>query len=120
MSDKWKKFIPLMILAGLALVGAGIYIIVNHIGMVTRTNYPATAAGFWNGLWHGLIVILAFIASWFDRNIILYQAYNNGFWYNLGYIIGLAIALGGAKNSQAQNKQRQTKTTAQAIDQTKV
>jgi hypothetical protein len=99
MEEKMKKFIPLFVLIGVFLVAFAVYIIVNRLGMATVSAQPA---GFWLGLWQGLIVILAFIVSWFDTSITIYQAGNNGFWYNLGYIFGLCIALGsGARGSRA-------------------
>lgn len=102
MNEKMKKFIPLFIIMGLALVGFGIYVVVNRLGMAT---IEASAAGFWLGLWQGCIIWLSFIVSWFDKDITIYQTGNVGFWYNLGYILGLCIALGGsAKASNKKNK----------------
>jgi hypothetical protein len=110
MAKKWKKFIPLMVIGGLLFIAAGIYIIVNHVGMATRTDNPAESANFWLGLWQGLIICLSFIASWFDNNIVLYQVHNNGFWYNLGFIIGIAISVGsgGAGGSKTKKSKRMT------------
>jgi len=60
------------------------------------------SAGFFTGLWHGIIVIFSFIGSWFNKNIKLYEICNNGFWYNLGYLFGFGgISFGfswGSKN----------------------
>lgn len=99
MDDKMKKFIPLFVLLGLALVGAGIYVVINRVGMAT---VAPNAAGFWLGLWQGAIVVVAFVVSWFDKDITIYQAGNVGFWYNLGYLFGLCVALGGG--AKATNK----------------
>jgi hypothetical protein len=41
-------------------------------------------AGFWPGLWHGLISPIAFIVSLFNPNVGIYEIHNNGAWYNLG------------------------------------
>ena len=96
MDEKMKKFIPLFVLIGLVLVAAAIYITVYHVGMPTRDiNLSGAPANFWLGLWQGLIICLSFIASWFDNNIVLYQVHNNGFWYNLGYLIALSVSVGG-------------------------
>ena len=92
MEEKMKKFIPLFVLMGVSLIAFGVYIVINRLGMATVS---AQSAGFFLGLWQGIIVILSFIVSWFDKNITIYQAGNDGFWYNLGYILGLSIALGG-------------------------
>jgi hypothetical protein len=101
MDEKMKKYIPLFVILGLAFVGFGVYVIVNKLGMAT---VEAQAAGFWLGLWQGCIVILSFIVSWFDKDITIYQTGNVGFWYNLGYIFGLTVALGGG--AKASNKRK--------------
>ena len=103
MSERFKKFIPLMILGGIVLFGVGIYILVNRTGMPMKTS--TDVAGFWLGLWQGAIVCLSFIASIFDKNIVLYQAANSGLTYNLGFLLGLCISIGaGASSSKKKNK----------------
>jgi hypothetical protein len=106
MDIKYKKFIPLFVVIGLALVGAGIYIVVNEVGMATYNTGPGVEpAGFLLGLWQGLIIWLSFISSWGNNTIALYSPFNNGVWYNLGYILGLCITLGGgAKASKNRRK----------------
>jgi hypothetical protein len=107
MDENTRKFIPLFVVLGLALVAVAIYILVHHVGMPTR-DLSGPPANFWLGLWQGLIVFLSFIASWFDHNIVLYQVNNNGFWYNLGYVIGLVVlgagGRGGARASRVKEK----------------
>jgi hypothetical protein len=111
MNEKMKKYIPLFVVLGLLLLGAGIYIIVNHVGMATRVGYSAEPANFWLGLWQGAIIFLSFIASWFDKNIVLYQVHNNGLWYNIGFMIGLVIAIGsGAKGSNNKDEKKKAKS----------
>jgi hypothetical protein len=46
--------------------------------------------GFWYGFWHGLTVGFAFIGSLFDDSISIYAVYNNGGWYDFGYVLGIA------------------------------
>jgi hypothetical protein len=53
-------------------------------------------AGFWLGLWHGIIVPFAFIVSWFRSSVNIYEVYNTGFGYNFGFVIGLMIIFGGS------------------------
>ena len=59
-------------------------------------RFVAQEAGFWMGLWHGLIVIITFIISLFSDTVRIYESHNNGGFYDLGYVIGLMIALGGS------------------------
>ncbi len=55
--------------------------------------YLAKPAGFWAGLWHGLIVIITFIISLFTDSVGIYEVNNNGGWYNFGFVLGLLISL---------------------------
>jgi len=105
-----KRFIALIVFAGIVLIGAGVYIVVNHVGMATRMSSGAEPANLWLGIWQGFIICLSFIASWFDNNIVLYQVNNNGFWYNLGFIIGIAIPIGsgGAGGSKGRKSKNET------------
>jgi hypothetical protein len=52
-------------------------------------------AGFWQGLWHGFISPFTFIISLFNKNINIYEVYNNGNWYNFGFMFGVSMILGG-------------------------
>jgi hypothetical protein len=111
MEENIRKFIPLFVLVGLAVLAAAIYVIVYHVGMPTR-DLSGAPANFWWGLWQGLIIVLSFIASWFDNNIVLYQVNNNGFWYNLGYLLALSVSVGGiARGSRTKGKVKKTKKT---------
>ena len=53
------------------------------------------AAGFWRGLWHGMIVPVTFVISLFSDHVGLYELHNNGGWYDFGFVIGASIAFGG-------------------------
>ncbi len=46
------------------------------------------AAGFWPGLWHGLICPIAFVISLFNHGVTMYEVNNIGGWYNFGFILG--------------------------------
>jgi hypothetical protein len=61
----------------------------------SQNFHPGAKAGFWAGLWHGLIVIVTFIISLFDRQVGVYEVNNIGWPYNLGFILGLMMSLGG-------------------------
>lgn len=56
-------------------------------------------AGFWQGLWHGFIAPFTFIASLFTKSVGVYEAYNNGGWYNFGFIFGLMVFFGGGNRA---------------------
>lgn len=52
-------------------------------------------AGFWRGLWHGLIAPVTFVISLFTQKVRLYEVHNNGGWYDFGFVVGLLASLGG-------------------------
>jgi len=61
-------------------------------------------AGFWLGLWHGFIAPFVFVVSLFKSGFGIYEVHNNGAWYNLGYLFGLACLFGGSSNRAARRK----------------
>jgi hypothetical protein len=65
-----------------------------------QEDLSGNVAGFWLGLWHGLIAPFAFVISLFKDDIGIYEAHNNGRWYNFGFIFGLMIVFGGNKGAQ--------------------
>ena len=52
-------------------------------------------AGFWRGLWHGVIAPVTFIISLFNQNVGVYEVHNTGAWYDFGFLFGVSIVLGG-------------------------
>ena len=52
-------------------------------------------AGFWRGLWHGIISPVTFIISLFIEDVHFYEVHNNGGWYNFGFVAGAGIIFGG-------------------------
>ena len=60
---------------------------------------PAAEAGFWLGLWHGVIVPVTFVISLFTDDVNLYEVANNGNWYDFGFVLGLTVSFGGSAGS---------------------
>jgi hypothetical protein len=58
-------------------------------------------AGFWKGLWHGMIAPVTFIVSLFNKAVNVYEGRNSGNWYNFGFILGLSVSLGGGGGGAA-------------------
>jgi hypothetical protein len=54
----------------------------NH--QVITTGPEGTVAGFWLGLWHGIIAPVAFVISLFTDDVNIYEVHNNGNWYDFG------------------------------------
>jgi hypothetical protein len=59
----------------------------------------AEPAGFWFGLWHGLIACVAFVVGLFDDSVQIYERVNNGAWYDLGFLIGVMAFSGSGHQS---------------------
>lgn len=51
----------------------------------------AEVAGFWQGLWHGLIIPVTFVVSLFNDHVSIYEVHNDGNWYDFGFMIGLGL-----------------------------
>ena len=63
-------------------------------------------AGFWKGLWHGFIVLFAFVASLFTDSVRIYEVHNSGTWYNLGFLIGMMVFFGGSGGGACGRKKK--------------
>jgi hypothetical protein len=62
-------------------------------------------AGFWRGLWNGIISPITFIISLFNPAVQMYEVHNNGGWYNFGFLFGVMVIFGGgAGGSQARRR----------------
>lgn len=65
--------------------------------MINVPTEDGSVAGFWFGLWHGMICPITFVAPLFSENVHFYEVHNNGGWYNFGFILGVG-ALGGSSS----------------------
>lgn len=52
-------------------------------------------AGFWLGLWHGIIAPVTFFISLLRDSVSIYEVHNSGNWYDFGFVLGAGILLGG-------------------------
>jgi hypothetical protein len=64
-------------------------------GNVRWDSEMGAPANFWAGLWHGLIIIITFIVSLFTDTVKVYEVNNVGWGYNLGFLLGCMVSLGG-------------------------
>ncbi|HUU05252.1 MAG TPA: hypothetical protein VMZ49_05150 [Patescibacteria group bacterium] len=63
--------------------------------LAKTANSEGDVAGFWLGLWHGLIAPITFIVSLFSDKVALYEVHNSGNWYNFGFVLGAGLFLSG-------------------------
>jgi len=63
-------------------------------------------AGFFTGIWHGLIAPITFIISIFSDNVSFYEIHNNGGWYNFGFVLGAGLFLSGGIFGKGKSKKK--------------
>jgi len=61
-------------------------------------------AGFWTGLWHGLISPITFVISLFAEQVSVFEVHNNGGWYSFGFLLGVSITFGGSGGGAASRR----------------
>ena len=68
-------------------------------------------AGFFYGLWHGVISVVALIIHIFNDSVLVYETNNTGGWYDFGFLFGVTSIWGGGCHmtckSKAQKKRDQ-------------
>lgn len=94
MTRSGSRLAVLVVLGALALAACA-------AGPNPEVAQTAQNAGFWLGLWHGLITPVTFVISLFTDHVNIYEVHNDGNWYDFGYVLGLSVAFGGAARSGA-------------------
>ena len=89
-----SKWLPIVLLAVLLLSSCA----------AGDSKFDLDPAGFWMGLWHGLISLVTFIISIFNDNVTIYEVNNTGWPYNLGFILGAMIFYGGGSKGTCKMK----------------
>jgi len=67
------------------------------------TVEDAQEAGFWAGLWHGILLLVTLIVSFFTDQVRIYETHNSG----LGYDIGFVLGMGGLRERRQGHRRRQ-------------
>jgi len=67
--------------------------LVGLTGCATQMGFEQAAVtepvGFLYGLWHGVIAPFSWLVSLFNEDVAVYAIYNNGGWYDFGFILGI-------------------------------
>ncbi len=101
MTKKRLFFVFIAILAMLLLVGCA----AGTNPTVDVLDTAGKSAGFWSGLWHGVISPVTFMISLFSDNVNVYEVYNSGNWYDFGFMLGVSIIFGGgARGAKRKSK----------------
>lgn len=89
-----SRWMPLAVTFGVVLLLSACAAGVNpYVDVVSPDN--EVVAGFWRGLWHGIIAPITFIISLFTEKVSIYEVYNTGGWYDFGFVLGAGILFGG-------------------------
>lgn len=67
-------------------------------------------AGFWSGLWHGIIAFISLVIHMFNESVSVYEINNTGGWYDFGFLLGVIFVWGGSSHvtyKTAANKKRE-------------
>jgi hypothetical protein len=99
-----KKIVLFVLLAVVLVTVSGCAAGPNN--MLNAENADGEVAGFWQGLWHGFISPVTFIISLFNANVGIYEVYNNGGWYNFGFMAGVSMIFGGGGRGSSRARRR--------------
>jgi hypothetical protein len=75
-------------------------------GLADSADEQGKIAGFWQGLWHGIIAPVTFVISLFSDMITVYEVHNNGGWYNFGFLLGMMTVFGGGGGGAGRRSRR--------------
>ena len=96
-----KMIVFMMVLVMVLLLGACAAGPNALEGTPTLSGEPA---GFLLGVWHGFISMFTFIVSLFSDQVGVYEVYNNGNWYDFGFILGILIFYGGGGSGSSRSR----------------
>jgi uncharacterized membrane protein HdeD (DUF308 family) len=99
-----KRLIPVVVVTiGLALLLSGCAAANQYVNTPSTTG---DTAGFLQGIVQGFIIIFAFIVSLFDPTVGIYEVHNDGTAYNIGFVIGIWLFLGGGTGTVIGSRSR--------------
>ncbi len=61
-------------------------------------------AGFFWGIWHGWLAPVSLIVGLFSPNIRVYETFNTGWWYDLGFYMAVISGFGGLSLARKHKK----------------
>lgn len=80
------KVLLVLVTATVLLTGCADHVTFEQAASLQRV-------GFWFGVWHGSILPIAWLISLFSEQTAIYAIYNNGGWYDFGFILGISGTL---------------------------
>ncbi|MEN8149160.1 MAG: hypothetical protein ABFS86_05010 [Planctomycetota bacterium] len=79
-------------------------------------RFDESPAGFFAGLWHGIILIVAFVISLFSDTVGVYEVNNAGPLYDLGFVLGASGALGGGCRITRRKKKKKKSPDTEKVE----
>ena len=71
------------------------------------TYSSSQPAGFFWGIWHGWMAPISLIVGLFDHNIRVYEVFNIGWWYDLGFYAAIISGFGGLSLTRRRKKKEE-------------
>ena len=81
------------------IIGILLLIILFSFSSCAPESYSTREYGFFSGIIHGFLLVFALIGKLFGMHFGLYAFHNTGFFYYLGFLIGLSAFGGGGAAS---------------------
>jgi hypothetical protein len=100
MTKTWFVLVLVMVVLSLSACAPG----PNQL--VDVPDQEGDVAGFWAGLWHGLISPVTFVISLFSDQVTVFDVHNSGGWYSLGFLLGVSITFGGSGGGAASSRRK--------------
>ena len=67
---------------------------------------PESPAGFWYGLWHGVISVIMLIVHVFNESVGVYEINNSGGWYDFGFLLGVILIWSGGSHVNCKSTEK--------------
>jgi hypothetical protein len=72
-------------------------------------------AGFFFGLWHGIISMITLVIGIFSDGVQVYERNNTGGWYDFGFLLGVSSTWGGGSASAYRRARRRSRRDASTM-----
>ena len=82
------------------IIGSLLFLFIVIASSCAPAHRTSDEYGFFSGIIHGLVFVFALIGKLFGFDVGLYAEHNSGFFYWLGFIIGLGGLGGGGVASR--------------------
>lgn len=93
-------------ITGLTLLCLLLIILLSSCAPGVNNRSQDNKAGFFSGIWHGWIAPITLIWQIFNHNVRIYEVYNTGWTYDLGFYIAVISGFGGISLSRRHRKKK--------------